>query len=168
LVDFDLRQPTLDRALGLSRGPGVCEALRGENDVMDVVQPSETEGLSVVTAGVWSRLVLPALSNGSVGTVLGQLRANFDFVIIDSSPVLPIVDTRLVCQHVDSVVLSVFRDVSQGSKVLAAQEILDAFGVRNVEAVVTGGEEHGNAKNLAYHAAMIDAQTVPAANDNVN
>ena len=78
--------------------------------------------------------------------MLEQLRANFDFVIIDSSPLLPTVDTRLVCQHVDAVVLSVFRDVSQGPKVLAAQEMLDAFGVRSVEAVVTGGEEHGNAK----------------------
>ena len=84
-------------------------------------------------------------------------------MIIDSSPLLPIVDTRLVCQHVDAVVLSVFRDVSQGSKVLAAQEMLDAFGVRSVEAVVTGGEEHGNAKNLAYQAAMFDEQAAATA-----
>ena len=155
LVDFDLRQPTLDGALGLPLGPGICEALRGEGDVMDMVQQTETECLSVVTAGSWDRQVLVALSNGTVGTVLEQLRTNFDFVIIDSSPLLPIVDTRLVCQHVDAVVLSVFRDVSQGSKVLAAQEMLDAFGVRSVEAVVTGGEEHGNAKNLAYQAANV-------------
>ena len=93
---------------------------------------------------------------------------NFDFVIIDSSPLLPIVDTRLVCQHVDAVVLSVFRDVSQGPKVLAAQEMLDAFGVRSVEAVVIGGEEHGNAKNLAYQAAMLDEQVVPAETETVN
>ena len=93
--------------------------------------------------------MLPTLSNGVVGTVLEQLRVNFDFVIIDSSPLLPIVDTRLVCQHVDAVVLSVLRDVSQGSKVMAAQEMLDAFGVRSVEAVVTGGEEHSNGKNMA-------------------
>ena len=158
LVDFDLRQPTLDGALGLPLGPGICEALRGEGDVMDMVQQTETEGLSVVTAGSWNRQVLADLSSGAVGTVLEQLRANFDFVIIDSSPLLPIVDTRLVCQHVDAVVLSVFRDVSQGSKVLAAQEMLDAFGVRSVEAVVTGGEEHGNAKNLAYQAARFDEQ----------
>ena len=115
LVDFDLRQPTLDGALGLPLGPGICEALRGEGDIMGMVQQTETECLSVVTAGAWNRQVLPALSNGTVGTVLEQLRANFDFVIIDSSPLLPIVDTRLVCQHVDAVVLSVFRDISQGS-----------------------------------------------------
>ena len=162
LVDFDLRQPTLDGALGLPLGPGICEALRGEGDVMGMVQQTETEGLSVVTAGSWSRQVLPSLSSGVVGTVLEQLRANFDFVIIDSSPLLPIVDTRLVSQHVDSVVLAVLRDVSQGSAVLAAQEMLDAFGVRSIEAVVTGGVEHGNAKNLAYQTAMNDNQAALA------
>ena len=158
LVDFDLRRPTLDGALGLPRGPGICEALRGQGDIMDMVQPTETEGLSVVTAGSWNRQVLADLSSGAVGTVLEQLRANFDFVIIDSSPLLPIVDTRLVCQHVDAAVLSVFRDVSQGPKVLAAQELLDAFGVRSVEAVVTGAEEHASAKSLAYQVAMVDEQ----------
>jgi len=158
LVDFDLRQPTLDGAMGLPLGPGICEALRGEGDIMDMVQPTETEGLSAVTAGSWNRQVLAALSNGTVGTLLEQLRMNFDFVILDSSPLLPIVDTRLVCQHVDAAVISVFRDVSQSSKVMAAQEMLDAFGVRSVEAVVTGGEEHGNAKNLVYQAAIFNDQ----------
>jgi len=164
LVDFDLRQPTLDGALGLPLGPGMCEALRGEGDIMGMVQQTETENLSVATAGSWNRQVLPALSNGSVGTVLDQLRANFDFVIIDSSPLLPIVDTRLVCQHVDAVVLSVLRDVSQGTKVLAAHEMLEAFGVRCVEAVVTGGEEHSSAKSLAYQTVMLDDRTGPAGN----
>ena len=57
LVDFDLRQPTLDGALGLPLGPGICEALRGEGDIMDMVQQTETECLSVVTAGSWNRQV---------------------------------------------------------------------------------------------------------------
>lgn len=160
LVDFDLRRPTLDGALGLPLGPGICEALRGQGDIVDMVRESETEGLFVVTAGSWNRQVLADLSSGAVGSVLEQLRANFEFVIIDSSPLLPSVDTRLVCQHVDAVVLAVLRDVSQGPKVLAAQEMLDAFGVASVEAVVIGGEEHANAKNLAYQAAMLDEQVV--------
>ena len=164
LVDFDLRQPALDGALGLPLAPGVCEALRGQGDITQMVQPTETEFLSVVTAGNWNRQVLPALANGSVGTLLEQLRENFDFVILDSSPLLPIVDTRLVCQHVDAVLLSVLRDVSEGGKLLAAQEMLDAFGVAKVEAVVTGGDHFGSAKSLLYQAAIAD-ETHPRLTD---
>ena len=116
LVDFDLRRPTLDAALGLPREPGICEALHGRCQIMDAVRPTETEHLFAVTAGSWSRHVGADLSNGGVGTLLEQLRANFDFVVVDSGPLLPIVDSRLVCQHVDAVVLSVFRDVSRGTR----------------------------------------------------
>jgi capsular exopolysaccharide synthesis family protein len=156
LVDFDLRQPALDGALGLPLGPGVCEALRGQGDITQMVQPTDTEYLSVVTAGNWNRQVLPALANGSVGPLLERLRETFDFVILDSSPLLPVVDSRLVCQRVDTVLLSVLRDVSEASKVEAAQEMLEAFGVARVEAVVTSGEHHGHARNLLVHAALAD------------
>jgi capsular exopolysaccharide synthesis family protein len=158
LVDFDIRQPALNGALGLPLGPGVCEALRGQGDIAQMVQPTDTEYLSVVTAGNWDRQVLPALANGSICPLLDRLRENFDFVIIDSSPLLPVVDSRLICKRVDAVLLSVLRDVSEASKVQAAQEMLDAFGVSRVHAVVTSGEHHGHAKNLLVHAALVDEQ----------
>ena len=158
LVDFDLRQPALNGALGLPLGPGMCEALRGQGDIAQMVQPTDTEYLSVVTAGNWDRQILPALANGSVCPLLERLREKFDFVIIDSSPLLPVVDARLICKRVDSVLLSVLRDVSEASKVQAAQEMLDAFGVSQVHAVVTSGEHHGHAKNLLLHAALADEQ----------
>lgn len=158
LVDFDLRQPALNRALGLPLGPGVCEALRGQGDIAQMVQPTDTEYLSVVTAGNWDRQILPALANGSVCPLLERLRENFDFVIIDSSPLLPVVDSRLICKRVDAVLLSVLRDVSEASKVQAAQEMLDAFGVSQVHAVVTSGEHHGHAKNLLLHAGLVNDQ----------
>ena len=161
LVDFDLRQPTLDAAMELPLAPGICEALRGQGDVLGMVQPTRTEGVSVVTAGSWNRRVLAYLYKDVVGAIVEQLRGKFDFVIIDSSPLLPTVETRLLSQHVDAVVLSVFRDVSQGPKVLAAQELLEAFGVRSVEAVVTGEEEHVNKKNLVIQAAIFDEQDEP-------
>ena len=154
LVDFDLRRPALDGIFGLPSEPGVCEALRGQGEILDMVQPTDTENLSVVTAGHWDRRVLATLSSGATATLLNQLRANYDFVILDSSPILPIADTRLVSQHVDTVILSVFRDISQASRVLAAYEILDAFGVGTVEAVVTGQPQHGYGKGMDYEPSQ--------------
>ena len=48
--------------------------------------------------------------------------------------------------------------MSEGDKVLAAQEMLDAFGVAHVDAVVTSGEQLGSNKGLLSHAELIDAQ----------
>ena len=139
LVDFDLRRPVLDGVFGLPLEPGLCDALRGKGDVGDLIRPTSAENLSLLTAGRWDRLALASLANGAAAGLFQQLRRQFDFVIIDSSPILPVADSRFVSQHADAVLLSVFRDVSEFPKIQAACEILDAFGVRDIEAVVTGG-----------------------------
>jgi capsular exopolysaccharide synthesis family protein len=153
LVDFDLRRPALDGVFGLPLEPGACEALRGQDDVVRMVHPTTTDHLSVLTAGRWDRQILAALANGAAGPLLDQLRANFDFVVLDSSPLLPVADTRFLSQKVDGVVLSVFRDVSQSLRVQSATEILEAFGVRTVEAVVTGGHEPFDGRGTGYGPA---------------
>jgi polysaccharide biosynthesis transport protein len=77
---------------------------------------------------------------------------------VDSSPILPIADSRFVSQYVDSVVLSVFRDVSQAPRIRAACEILEAFGVQSVEAVVTGvNDEHLGGKRAGYYQPVENA-----------
>jgi capsular exopolysaccharide synthesis family protein len=161
LVDFDLRRPALDGIFGLSVEPGVCEILRSRGAVPPVARPTAVEHLSVVTAGRWDRQTLAALANGAARILLDELRAEYEFVIIDSSPILPVADTRLVSQHVDSVVLSVFLDVSQSPKVLAAYEILEAFGVQSVEAVVTGGDELFYGKDTGYGVVQPAGQDSP-------
>ena len=52
--------------------------------------------------------------------------------------ILPAVDARLICQHVDAVVLSVLCDVSREPNIVAACDVLAGFGVRPIGAVVTG------------------------------
>jgi capsular exopolysaccharide synthesis family protein len=150
LVDFDLRQPALDEVFGVPLEPGVCEALRGNADVNGMVHPTGTEHLSVLSAGQCDRQTMAALANGAGSRLFNQLREKYDFVIIDSSPILPVADTRFVSQYADTVVLSVFRDLSEVPKIQAACEILDAFGVRHLEAVVTGGSGFSYGRGRQY------------------
>jgi len=143
LVDFDLRRPAIDKALNLPLEPGVSEALCGQCEIQDLPHATGTKNLHVVTAGRCDRHALQALANGMDQRLLETLRADFEFVIVDGSPILPVADSRYVAQHVDSVVLSVFRDFSRAPKVMAACEVLETFGVRDVEAVVTSSSEDG-------------------------
>jgi Mrp family chromosome partitioning ATPase len=96
---------------------------------------------------------LAALANHSVASMFKELREDYEFVIVDTSPILPIADTRFVSQYVDTVVLCVFRDVSQAPRIRAACEMLEAFGVQSVEAVVTGVNDNFNDRRLGYYRA---------------
>ncbi len=157
LVDFDLRRPAFDEVFGLPLEPGVSEVLRGDNGLGQPVHETGTENLSVMTAGRWDRYALASLANGSAEGMLEKLRAEYEFVIIDASPVLPVADTRFLSQHVDSVILTVFRDVSQAPKVDAAREILEAFGVQIIESVVIGPSENLRAKDLGYGNQLLES-----------
>jgi polysaccharide biosynthesis transport protein len=154
LVDFDLRRPSFDELFGVPLAPGVSETLRHESEVYDLVHPTSTDNLAVVTAGRWNRQALASLSNGGADAMFKQLRESFEFVVVDTSPILPVADARFVSKFVDTVVLSVFRDVSEAPKIQAACDILAAFGVRSVEAVVTGQGSEMYGKHTGYESTV--------------
>jgi polysaccharide biosynthesis transport protein len=154
LVDFDLRRPSFDQVFGVPLTPGVSESLRKECNIAEVVHPNVSDNLAVVAAGRWNRQALAALSNGGVAALFKELRETFEFVVVDTSPILPIADARFVSKFVDTVVLSVFRDVSEAPQIQAACDILSAFGVRSVEAVITGQNSDLYGKHTGYESTV--------------
>jgi capsular exopolysaccharide synthesis family protein len=139
VVDFDLRNPSIQKLFELPLGPGVSEVLRQEVDVSDVVQATTVPNLWVISAGQCSNATIAALAQGHpIETLFNRLRGQFDFVIVDSCPVLPVADALLIAQHVDGVVFSIMQDISQLPKVMTASEKLTHLGIPLVGAVVNG------------------------------
>jgi polysaccharide biosynthesis transport protein len=139
IVDCDLRNPCIQKLFELPLGPGVSEVLRQEIDVSDAVQATTVPNLWVIPAGQCSNATIAALAQGHpLQTLFNRLRGQFDFVIVDSCPVLPVADALLIGQHVDGVVFSIMQDVSQLPKVQTAQEKLGHLNVVLLGAVVNG------------------------------
>jgi capsular exopolysaccharide synthesis family protein len=138
LIDFDLRRPSVGNVFALTAEPGVAEVLRKEVSLEDAVQDLGIDHLTVLTAGQADRQTFRMLANGDVKALFDTLRQEYEFVIVDGSPILPVVDARLLCRHVDAVVFSIFRDISRTPSVQAACDVLAGFGIRPLGAVVTG------------------------------
>src|SRR5205823_7789267 len=148
LIDGDLRNPIAHQVFGLDPAPGFCELLRDEARAEDVIRPTAVDRLWMIPAGRWTSRASRALAQDGVARrILAGFREEFDFVIIDSSPVLPVVDPLLIGQLADGTILSVLRDVSRMPNVYAAHQRLTAGGVRVLGAVVNGvrGEAYGAA-----------------------
>jgi capsular exopolysaccharide synthesis family protein len=137
LVDFDLRRPSVHESFAMPLDKGVCELLRGENTVDEVLRPTEQDSLSIVTAGRCDRFALEGLTKRLVDEVISSLRDQFEFVIIDSSPVLPVVDALLIAQRSDATILTALRDVSRGPQLQEAEERLRQVGVNIAGTIVT-------------------------------
>jgi capsular exopolysaccharide synthesis family protein len=145
LIDGDLRRPRLHELFDLEDGPGLNEVLRGEAAAGDVVRPTSVAKLALVPAGAWDGGSTEALAQGGLEAVFAGLKEQYDFLVVDSSPVLPVVDSLLIGQHVDAAIFAILRDVSRAPAVYAAYERLGSCGIRVLGAVINGTREgiHG-------------------------
>jgi capsular exopolysaccharide synthesis family protein len=138
LVDGDLRRPACHLLFELPLQPGFSEVLLEEIDLDAAVRPTAVDGLWVIPAGQWDRAVVQALAREGAQKVFDQLKEEFDFVIMDSHPVLAATDALLLGQHADAVIFSLLRGVSQLPHVYAAGQQLTTLGVRVLGAVING------------------------------
>jgi capsular exopolysaccharide synthesis family protein len=138
LVDCDLRRPSAHQLFEVASHPGLSEVLLGEVPVSEAVCATAVPGLWLLPAGQWDRAVLRALAGEEVQKVFTALRQHYDFIIIDSHPVLQATDSLLIGLHVDGVILALMRDLSRMPRVSAACQRLTDLGIPVLGAVVNG------------------------------
>jgi len=138
LVDADVRSPGVHRVFEMPQDPGLCELLRGEADRDAVIHPTRTANLWLMPAGRCDLRSVQALSSSYLGTTIAALSVQFDYVVIDSGPVLKVADPLLVGQHVDAAMVSVLKDVSKVPHVYEAVERLRSVGITVLGSVVNG------------------------------
>lgn len=140
LIDGDLRNPATHRLFDVPQEPGLSEVLRGELPATEAVRSTPLSRLWVLPAGHWDNHAVQALAQDNVRTMLEELKQQYDFIILDSCPVLPVADSLLLGQNVDTVLMTVMREVSRSPAVHAAHQRLESLGIKTLGAVVIGAK----------------------------
>lgn len=105
LVDADLRRPRVADLLGLEGSVGLTTVVLGRATVADVVQEWGTSGLHVLPAGSAPPNPSELLGSAQMAKLLRELRARYDYVVIDTPPVLPVADAVILSRQVDGVLV---------------------------------------------------------------
>lgn len=105
LVEGDLRRPSLSRIFGLGSLPGLSEWLQGECTLRDCIYHLEGAGTWILPAGASPSNPLELLQSGKLPQLMDQLAKLFEWVIIDSPPILPLADSSVWMRSVDGVLL---------------------------------------------------------------
>jgi capsular exopolysaccharide synthesis family protein len=150
LVDGDLRNPRLHRLFDLPSGPGFCDLLRGESSKEDPIRETPVSDLFLCTAGRVDDLAFRLLAQGRPRRVFEYLKDEFEYIIVDSAPVLPVSDALLLGQHVDAVVFSVRNDVSRLPAVCTAYEMVARLGIQTLGIVLTGDKGRTYGQEYPY------------------
>ncbi len=126
LIDGDLRRPELASRFGFHRNlTGLSEVLRGERQLSEVVYKLEGSGLWFLPAGVTPENPMELMQSGRLQQTLEQLETFFDWIIIDTPPILPLADTPLWMKLADGVLLVTREGVCEKKQLERAVEVID-------------------------------------------
>jgi capsular exopolysaccharide synthesis family protein len=105
LLDGDLRRPTLQRQFGLGRIQGLSEYLRNITDISAAIYRLEALGIWILPTGNVPENPLELMQSGKLSHLMDQLTAWFDWIVIDSPPILPLADTSVWTRVADGILL---------------------------------------------------------------
>lgn len=166
LVDADLRRPRAHEVFATAPGPGLTEILLGEP--IDMVVNHLDGGLHVVSAGAVPPNPSEMLSSTRVGALLNELARRYDYVIVDSAPVLPVADSIALSQAVDGVLLVAQANRTSRRNVGEALSRLGRVGapvfglvLNRAQSTASSGGAYG------YGYAYDEARAVPRASEPV-
>ncbi len=159
LVDADIRKGRVAKYFKCKSSPGLSEYLSGQNAFDQIVHTAHTNpNLSFVTCGTHSPKPYELLESNEMKAFIEELRKKYDYVIIDTPPVLLISDalaltsvtdgTVLVCRHQSSYI----SDVANALNALkfAKTNVLGVV-VNDYRASAASGSSYGNSKKYDYY-----------------
>ncbi|MGA9642330.1 MAG: CpsD/CapB family tyrosine-protein kinase [Terriglobales bacterium] len=148
VIDADLRNPGLHRHLGTTGSPGLSEYLMGECDEIAALQRGPMENLFFLPAGRVAPSASELLANGRLKVLLQRLEPFFDWIILDSAPVIPVSDSTIVAGSCDGVLMVVRSNVTPSPLAKKARE---EFPDKLLLGVVLNGTPTENMSQSKYY-----------------
>jgi capsular exopolysaccharide synthesis family protein len=132
LIEGDLRRPTLAREFGLGRLAGIGEWLQGEPRAVSNIYHLEGPNFWLMPAGDPPANPLELMQSGRLTQLMEQLSTMFDWIVVDSPPLLPLADTTVWARLTDGTLLVAREGKTEKAPLLRGLEILkkaDLLGV---------------------------------------
>jgi capsular exopolysaccharide synthesis family protein len=159
LIEGDLRRPTIGQKFGFGPVPGLSEWLRGETESRNIYRLDQL-GLWVLPAGSAPENALELMQSGKLPGLMEQLTQWFDWVIIDSPPVLPLADTSIWARLADGILLVTRKDVTEKKQLQRGLEALDRSKL--LGAVVNGSTDTAHSDYYQRYGPAASASKAPA------
>lgn len=133
LIEGDVRRPTQSGIFGIQPKPGISEWIRGERSLLKSIYRLEGASIWLMPAGTSSGNTSELLDSATLAPMIEKLSGWFDWVVIDSPPVLPLADTSVWTSLVDGILLVTRQGITQkrhlkrGLEALGSQKLIGAL-----------------------------------------
>jgi capsular exopolysaccharide synthesis family protein len=145
LIDADFRRPKVHKLFGLSEETGMATVLAGISELDEAIQPTLVDGLAVLPCGPQPPNPAELLTSPRFNTFLEAIRQRYDFVLIDTPPLLAVSDPSVVAPRVDGVILLIRLAKHDRPRAVRCKEILNSLGANILGVVVNNfGRRRGS------------------------
>lgn len=155
MIDTDFHKVTLSKRFELASQPGFVESLRDKTMAKLPIYPTQTPGLDIMPAGNRNAndATYDEIANGAFKSCIGRVRKHcqYDVILLDASPILPVADATILAGQVDGTILVEREQVSHRAHVLSAMARLYSAGGTMLGTVFVGSlERHGYGYGYKY------------------
>jgi capsular exopolysaccharide synthesis family protein len=157
LIEGDLRRPTLSKLFGVEKLVGLGEWLQGDRQRLNIIYRLEGPGLWLMPAGVPPTNPLELMQSGSLSQLMTQLTAMFDWIIVDSPPLLPLADTTVWSRMTDGTLLVAREGTTQKAML---ERGLESIKKSELLGVVLNGCKDSHGKNY-YQSYLTPGTSKP-------
>jgi len=141
LVDCDMRRPMIHNLFMVSRENGLSKFLTtDEIDIHDIIKPSGMDNLDIITSGHVPPNPSELLSSKKMDELFAKLREEYDYIIIDSPPIIAVTDALILSKKVDQLVLVIRVNSTERAIIEQAKSLLHNIDVKVAGVVVNGIE----------------------------
>jgi len=107
IIDSDLRRPVQHKMVGLNNKRGMVNVLTGDATAAEVIQDTGVPNLSMMTSGRLRRGSLGIMNSPRIRALLDGLKEKYDYILLDSPPILGVTDAAILASEADGVLLVV-------------------------------------------------------------
>ena len=151
LIDADCRRPNQHKIFGLAEGPGLSGVLMGELTLAQAVQTCGIERLSILPCGSLPHNPAELLDSQALVDLLQQASSNFDQILIDSPPIVPVTDARILAATCDITVLVIKADSAKRRLVEHTRDALASVGANLIGVIVNDVPSGRNGYGYDYY-----------------
>jgi capsular exopolysaccharide synthesis family protein len=151
VLDCDLRRPQLTDNFATGEKLGLTDVLDGRCELSDAIHDTPIETLKIMPSGPIPANPAEALTLPDMSQLLDMLRQKFDYVILDSPPLLLVTDPSILASYVDGVLLAVKVRRKCKPNTKEAAKILKSVGANLLGVVVNNSDESGKSDGYQGH-----------------
>jgi len=149
LVDGDLRRPMVHRIFGVEKEPGLTEVIMGDVELEDVIRGSdEVERLDILVCGHIPPNPSELLGSVRARRVVEELRGMYEYVVIDSPPLMPVTDAIEISAYSDGVIIVAKQGDTSINILKKSIDLLEKTNAKILGIVLN--EVHFNSSTMGY------------------